>query len=529
MLFTSYGFLLFLLIVLAAYYVFPQKAQWPILLAASYLFYLFSGPENLIYILFTTVTTYLLVAQIQKNRDKERDFLKEHKGELDRPAKKDFKEKNRKIRWRWLLLCILLNIGMLAVVKYTNFAISNVNGLLDLFHTGKQLSFLDIALPMGISFYVFKTVGYAIDVYRDKYRPEKNIFKLGLFVSFFPQLVQGPISRFDYLSQSLFAPHAFDKKQFSFGMQRILWGFFKKLVIADRILVGVNTIIEDPGTYRGAWVFVGMVFYALELYADFTGGIDITIGISQALGIRVEENFIRPYFSKNIKEYWNRWHITMGSWFTDYIFYPISVCNPMLKLSKKARKTFGEKFGRKVTVWLSCLVVWFATGIWHGASWNFIVWGLANGIVILISQELEPFYRWFHKKVAVKGTTGWTIFQILRTNLLMCFLRTFDCYRDVPLTFRMFGTMFTDFNAAQIPAGLTGLGLSAWDYGILALGTVLLVLVSLLQRSGSVREKIYRWNYWGKAALWMGLFLLVLLWGTYGIGYDASQFIYNQF
>lgn len=174
MLFTSYGFLLFLLIVLAAYYVFPQKAQWPILLAASYLFYLFSGPENLIYILFTTVTTYLLVAQIQKNRDKERDFLKEHKGELDRPAKKDFKEKNRKIRWRWLLLCILLNIGMLAVVKYTNFAISNVNGLLDLFHTGKQLSFLDIALPMGISFYVFKTVGYAIDVYRDKYRPEKT-------------------------------------------------------------------------------------------------------------------------------------------------------------------------------------------------------------------------------------------------------------------------------------------------------------------------------------------------------------------
>lgn len=142
-----------------------------------------------------------------------------------------------------------------------------------------------------------------------------------------------------------------------------------------------------------------------------SGGIDITIGISQALGVIVEENFIRPYFSKDIKEYWNRWHITMGKWFTDYIFYPISVCQPMLKLSKKARRTFGEKFGRRVTVYISCLVVWFATGIWHGASWNFIVWGLGNGIVILISQELEPFYRWFHGKVPVKGTTAGRFFR----------------------------------------------------------------------------------------------------------------------
>lgn len=149
--------------------------------------------------------------------------------------------------------------------------------------------------------------------------------------------------------------------------------------------------------------------------------------------------------------------------------------------------------------------------------------------MILISQELEPFYRWFHKKVAVKGTTGWTIFQILRTNLLMCFLRTFDCYRDVPLTFRMFGTMFTDFNAAQIPAGLTGLGLSAWDYGILALGTVLLVLVSLLQRSGSVREKIYRWNYWGKAALWWDCFFWCFCGEPMGSVTMPAQFIYNQF
>lgn len=530
MLFTSYEFLLFLLILLLVYYLIPKKGQWILLLAASYLFYLFSGPDNLIYILFTTISTYFLVAQIQKNRDAEESWLREHKAEMDRAQRKAYKEKNKQIRWRWLLLCIILNIGMLALVKYTNFAISNVNGILDFFGSGARLSFLDIALPMGISFYVFKTLGYAIDVYRGKYRQENNIFKLALFVSFFPQLIQGPISRFDYLSRTLFEEHRFDKKQVAFGLQRVLWGYFKKLVIADRILIAVNTIIGNTDTYRGVWVFAGMLFYAVELYADFTGGIDITIGISQALGVIVEENFIRPYFSKDIKEYWNRWHITMGKWFTDYIFYPISVCQPMLKLSKKARRTFGEKFGRRVTVYISCLVVWFATGIWHGASWNFIVWGLGNGIVILISQELEPFYRWFHGKVPVKGTTGWKIFQILRTNLLMCALRTFDCYRDVPLTFRMLGTMFTDLNINELfSGGMLQLGLTAVDFEILIFGVLVMFSVSMIQRSGSVREKITAKPYVWKAALWFGMFVMVLLWGTYGIGYDASQFIYNQF
>ena len=215
---------------------------------------------------------------------------------------------------------MVLNIGMLAVVKYTNFVIHNINGILEVAGSGSRLSFWDIALPMGISFYVFQTMGYAIDVYQGKYRAEENFFKLARFVSFFPQLIQGPISRFDHLAKSLYEPHSFHGKTVAFGLQRILWGFFKKLVIADRLVVAVNTIIGDTASYRGIWVFVGMLFYALELYADFTGGIDITIGVAQTMGISVTENFIRPYFSKNIKEYWNRWHITMGSWFTDYIF-----------------------------------------------------------------------------------------------------------------------------------------------------------------------------------------------------------------
>jgi hypothetical protein len=220
----------------------------------------------------------------------------------------------------------------------------------------------------------------------------------------------------------------------------------------------------------------------------------------------------------------------MGSWFTDYIFYPISVCKPMLNLSRFSRKHFGEVIGKRVTVYLSCFVVWFATGIWHGASWNFIVWGLANYVVIMVSQEFEPFYQWFHSKVNVEGKFGFRLFQVVRTVLLMSALRTFDCYRDVPLTFRMFGTIFTAGNWGEVFSGsLLGLGLGVADYVILLAGLVLLIAVSLLQRSGSVRDKIAARPYAMRAAIWFALFLAVLIFGNYGIGYDASQFIYNQF
>ena len=530
MLFTSYTFLLFLFAMLVLYYIVPKRFQWPLLLVGSYIFYFASGFGNLFYIVFTTISTYVLTRKIQKSKDARDDYIKEHKAEMSRDERKAYKEIGKKKQWHLLVLCLVLNIGMLAVVKYTNFTIHNINTVLSWFNSSRQLSFLNIVLPMGISFYVFQSMGYAIDVYRGKYRAEENFFKLALFVSFFPQLIQGPISRFDDLAKSLYEPHSFDKKTVSFGLQRILWGFFKKLVIADRLVVAVNAIVNDTVAYRGIYVLVGMLFYALELYADFTGGIDITIGIAQTMGIKVTENFIRPYFSKNIKEYWNRWHITMGSWFTDYIFYPISVCQPMLKLSRFSRKHLGEQIGKRVTIYLSCFAVWFATGIWHGASWNFIVWGLANYVVIMISQECEPLYNKFHAKFNVAGKTWYKAFQIIRTVLLMSCLRTFDCYRDVPLTFRMVGSMFTTFNVGELFSGtLLLLGLSIADYVIVFVGFLILLTVSLVQRTGSVREKIAAKPYALRFCIWFGLFLLVILFGSYGIGYDANQFIYNQF
>lgn len=529
MLFTSYGFILFLFIMFILYYLIPKKLQWVLLLVGSFVFYCFSGWENVAFMTITILTTYYFSMGIGKLYRQQEAYLKENKALLSKEEKKAYKDGIRSKQKKLLLICLLVDLGILAVLKYTNFAISNVNGLLRLFQA-QELSFMNLALPMGISFYTFQTVGYLVDVYRGKYEPEPNLGKLALFVSFFPQLVQGPISRFDDLSKTLYGGHSFDGKTVSFGLQRILWGFFKKLVIADRILAAVSTITKDPEHYQGIFVLVGMVFYAIQLYADFTGGIDITIGIAQVFGIRLQENFQRPFFSKSIAEYWRRWHITMGTWFRDYVFYPISISAPMLNLSKTSRAKFGEKIGKRVPVYLSTITVWFATGIWHGAGWNFIVWGLLNCLVIIISQECEPLYEKFHNRFNVRDKFLFRAFQVARTFLLMCSLRILDCYRDVGVAFRMFGTLFTKWNFREVFSGaLLELGLSRADYLVLLLGVAAMIVFSLLQRKGSLRESLAAKPDLLRYAVYIGLIVAVITFGAYGIGYDRNQFIYNQF
>ena len=284
-------------------------------------------------------------------------------------------------------------------------------------------------------------------------------------------------------------------------------------------------------TYTGAYVFIGAVLYAAELYADFTGGIDITIGVAQVLGIKVKENFIRPYFSRNIAEYWRRWHISMGTWFKDYIFYPLSVAPWLLKLSKSARKKISDGFGRKLSVYVSTIVTWFLTGLWHGAAWNFVVWGLLNAFFILLAEEFKPVSQRFRAKhERLVSGFGYRVFETLRTFLLMCSLRVLDCYRDVAVSFRALGTVFTDFNWGEVFSGaLLQLGLTSADYLIAAVGVVIMFAVSCIQeKHGSVREVL-----WEKPVLCYAVFFVlavaVLTFGAYGVGYDATQFIYNQF
>ena len=530
MLFTSYSFIAFIAILFILYYIVPKKFQWKLLLIASYIFYSFAGFKYLFYILVTTISTYYVSLKIENLHLEQSTYLKEKRDNHSREEKRSYKENNKSKRWRLLLGCLVFNFGILVVLKYTNFTIANINELLNLTSIQTEIPFVDLLLPLGISFYTFQTMGYIIDIYRGKYQAEKNIGKLALFISFFPQLIQGPISRFDDLSKTMFEEHSFSFKNFEFGIQRILWGYFKKLVIADRILVAVNTIIQSPEIYNGAYVFIGMIFYAVQLYADFTGGIDITLGIAEVLGIKLKENFNRPYFSKNIAEYWRRWHISLGSWFKEYLFYPISVNKRMLKLSKRARKVLGKNIGRKLPVYIASIIVWSITGIWHGASWNFIVWGLLNCFFIILSEECKPLYEGFHKKFNLLNTTGYKIFMISRTFLLMCSIRILDCYRDVSTSIEMYGSMFTVNNFNVLYDGsLLKIGLAIEDYIILILAVTLVFTVSILQRKGEVRMAIRNNKLVVRQGLIYALLILILVFGVYGIGFDSNQFIYNQF
>lgn len=497
---------------------------------ASYVFYSFAGLGYLAYILATTLSTYYAGRRIGLLRTRQEGYLKEKKEELTREERKTYKAQIKKKQRFWLVLCMVFNFGILAVLKYSDFTILNINSIFDFLSIDKDIPLLGFVLPLGISFYTFQTMGYIIDVYRDKYSCEKDVFKLALFISFFPQLIQGPISRFDDLKESLFGEHSFDKKAISFGLQRILWGFFKKLVIADRLLVGVNTIVKGPEDYQGVYVLLGMFLYAILLYADFTGGIDIAIGVAEVFGVRLKENFERPYFSKSITEYWRRWHITLGTWFREYMFFPISVSNSMLNLSKKSRKIFGDAIGKRIPVYIATIVVWFTTGIWHGAAWNFIVWGLLNCLVILVSQECVPLYNRFHKRFNVLHTFWYRLFQVVRTFWLMSFLRTLDCYRNVRTTFRMYGTVFTKWNWDELfKGGLLGFGLNIYDYIVLIPAVLLILYVSLASRSVGFREQLAEKSLPVRYLSYFILIISILIFGAYGVGYDASQFIYSQF
>ena len=528
MLFTSWQFLIFLAALFLLYYLIPKRFQWILLLVANAVFYVFAGWSGFIYISVTILSTYYAGRRMSAIHAKSDTYLSAHRSELSKDERKAYKAATKGRSRRWLVLCLGINFGILTVLKYANFAISLVGPL---FVANPQSVFMNLALPMGISFYTFQMMGYLIDVHRNKYPAERNVFRFALFGSFFPLLVQGPISRFDQLSETLYKPHDFDSRQMVFGLQRMLWGYFKKVVIADRIMVAVSALVADPQTYNGGFVLCGMVFYALQLYADFTGGIDITIGIAQVLGIRVQENFLRPYFSKGIAEYWRRWHISLASWFRNYLFYPISASRPMLELSKKARAKLGNGFGKRLPVYVATIVVWVITGLWHGAAWNFVVWGALTGAIIIVSQEFMPLYdRFHHRFPKLAGSFGYRLFQVGRTFLLMSSLRILDCYRDVPLSFKMFGSMFTTWNWNELFGGaLLNLGLTAADYIVVAAGAVMLIAISLVQRRGPIRERLAAQPYGLRYALIAMLVLVVVIFGAYGIGFDSSQFIYNQF
>ncbi len=529
MYFTSYQFIAFAAVIFTLYYILPKVMQKPLLLLASFVFIASYDLTYIPFILFTALTTWgsaLMISRVDINRDL---YLAEHKAEMTKEERKAFKEKAKKKTRFFLWVNIVLNIGILAFLKYANFFIYNFNSIFKVAEKSEDL-FLDLVLPLGISFYTFMCVGYIVDVYRGKYKADKNFLNVMLFASYFPSLVQGPFSKYDEMGKTLFPKKSFDEEAVLKGLLRVVFGYFKKLVLADRVVIALNVIIGNPEKYSGAFVFAGIILYSLRIYADFTGGIDIALGFSEMLGIKLKENFVRPYFSKNIAEYWRRWHISLGEWFREYLFYPLSICGPINKLAKKLKPKFGAGFAKRLPVYFSTIIVWFVTGIWHGASWNFIAWGMTNCVVILISQELSPLYAKFHEKTGIGENGAYGVFMMLRTYLLMCCIRMFDCYASVAETFSAFFSMFTKGNWNVLFDGsMLEFGLSAADYTVLFAGIVMILISSIFaEKKKPIRDTLIKIPGAVPVAI-VVLILAVIVFGTYGIGYDSAQFIYNQF
>lgn len=529
---TSLSFLLFVAVVIVLYYMIPNKKdQWIVLLAASCFFYLTTGIKNIIYVLITAGSTYFATAVMQKMITEQNGYLKEHKAELSRDEKKAIKQRCL-LKRRWVMVAaMLLNFGILCVFKYLNFILEQVGGLVGAISGGAGFSVtVDLIVPLGISFYTFQTMGYLADVYWEKAEHERNFGKMLLFVSFFPQMTQGPISSYGQLSKELFTEHKFSYQNYSYGCQRMIWGFFKKLVVADLLAPFVGEIFANYRMYPGVTVLMGAFMYSAQIYADFSGYMDIVCGFSEILGIKLAENFDRPYFSKSIAEYWRRWHITLGAWFKTYIYYPIAVSKWNRNLGKAIQKRFGASAGKSMPASIALVAVWLTTGLWHGASWGYIAWGGVNGLFIIFSLWMEPIYgEWKHKLHIRENSGYWRGFQTLRTFVLVTFIKVLPEVGTLQDGFGLWMRIFTNHDVPkslqQIVPAYQGVG-DLLNIMVILFGVFLMLFVSLLQRKQKVRAWMGRRP---RFVRWGSYLLLVFLILVFGTGSAKESFMYAQF
>ena len=527
---NSLNFIFFVIAVCVIYFVAPKKIKWVILLVANYIFYWLCSNWLIVYMLATTLSIYLIALRMGiidiKTKEK-------NKQEEDREKKKIIKnEAKRKKKW-YVFLAVAINLGILIALKYCNFLAGNLNSLLKLFKIQQEVPLKQIILPLGISYYTLQSISYIVDVYRGKYLPDRHFGKVALFVSFFPQMVEGPIGRYDDLANQLYEPHSFNYERVKFGTQLMLWGYFKKMVIADRAALFVNEVFANYGKYAGIPTFFAAVLYTLQIYAEFSGCIDIVRGTAQILGITMAENFKRPFFSKSVQEFWRRWHITLGTWFKDYVFYPISFSKFNKNVTSFAKKIFKTSHVATVLPAIFALFfVWLGTGIWHGASWKYICYGLYYYAIMAIGMIFEPLSNKIIKSVRVdKESFSFKLFQMTRTFILVVFGMLLFRAKDLQEFGNMFKLIFRRQNLELLSNGkLFEIGLKHVDFNILIIGVLIMFVVGLLQERGhKLRNEISKQNIVFRWLLYYSIIFAIIIFGIYGPGYVASDFIYGQF
>ncbi|MBR2706549.1 MAG: MBOAT family protein [Mogibacterium sp.] len=547
---TSLPFALFAIITGMIYFALPKKdCRWVVLLIASGFFYVYNSFQYTAFILVTIITIYLAANRMADISKETKAAVREHKAEWSKEEKKAFKEAAQKKKKGVLAAVLLLNFGILFFLKYFNFLSGSIASLMGADPDGAPQ--IHLLLPLGISFYTFIATGYLIDVYRETVEPERNIFRFALFVSFFPQIIQGPISQFGRLQHQLIEAHDFEWDNFKKGVMNISWGVFKKMVIADRVWIAIKAYNENGGIhggmfdgeefagYGGTAVLFVVLLYALQLYADFSGGIDISRGICEVLGIELEVNFRRPYFSRTISEYWRRWHITLGAWMKNYVFYPIAMSEWSKRVSASiARSRFGQtaagRHTAKVfTTAMASFIVFMLIGIWHGANSRYIGFGLWNGIIIMISALIGPVYEKSRNALHIKEDAAWWhLFQMLRTFIIVLVGYVFDIAENFTNALQMLWLTLTDQSLSVFREQLPTLGLTKAEYAAMFICTLVLLYFSVRMEKESVdtpAEIIVRHRgfvQWAALAL---LLMCILIIGCYGPMSDPAEFIYQQF
>lgn len=508
---TTFTFGIFVGISVILYYILPMKWRWTaLLLSSGYFIYCSNDIRMILVMLVMILLAYLAGILFER-----------------------FKS-NYKLNKAICTVVVVILAAILIGLKETNFFVVTGDIIGGILWNGEKHELLSVMAPLGISYFALTLISYVCDSYWQAVSPEKNPFKFIAYASFYPLLTSGPIVRFDESYKEITDGHGFKYRNICFGMQRILWGLFKKLVICERVAVIVNAVYDNPGEYEGLYVILAVAAFAIQLYTDFSGCIDIMLGVAQLYGITLPENFDLPFSSKSLSEFWRRWHITLGGWLRDYILYPILKSSPMQKLGGFTKKRFGKKYGKKIPTWIGMLISWFMIGFWHGGTYNYIFGvGIFFGLVIVFGEVFSPLFNKLIVFLDINTETfSWKLFQMVRTFCIFCFGLSFFRSNGVKDGFSLWRRAFARWNPwIFFDGSLYRMGLDEKELHVLILMLLIMALAGVLRiyLKRPIREWlseqgiIFRWG------IYICLIFCIIIYGKYGSGYNASAFIYGKF
>ncbi len=529
---TSYFAVIFLVaflpICIIVYSIIPQKTKKYFLLFASMVFFWLVSGQLIVYLILTIMSVHYFGIWLDRIQGKRNAAVKAAPKEERKALKKVFLHQSRLV----LLFAAVIHIGVLLVIKYSPFFTTNVNNLFALLNVPLQLDIPSYIMPIGISFFTLQAISYLFDVYRGLIKADDNIFRLALFMSFFPQIVEGPICRYGQTADQLWNVKQIEFENLKLGAQRILFGLMKKLVIADRLNPLIKEVFSNYSNYQGGIIAIAAVCYTIQLYMDFSGTMDAVMGIAQIFGVTMPENFQRPFFSKSISEFWQRWHITLGTWFKDYIFYPVTMSKPMKNLTSSARKKLGNHFGPLLAGSVALFCVWFCNGLWHGSAWNYIFFGMYHFALILAGNIISPAVTATNKKLHINADCfAYRTMQMVRTTILVIIGELFFRAEGLKDGLAMFGKMVTDFSFSTLDSTLMDkLKIDVQDIIIVAVALVIIFVISVLNEKGiNIRLSLKKKNIVIRWGLLYALIMFIVIFGAYGKGYVPVDPIYANF